>query len=241
MDHAQTRRGNTTVHTKWDEATAILCGDYLVALSFDLLTQLQTPHLPAVLQTYHRMIRLLCEGQMLDKEFETRRQVSVDDYMSMIDRKTGALIQAVFEIGGLLGGAAPSVVHKLTELGLHVGRAFQIQDDLLDLTAENKKWGKKVGGDLIEGKKAYLLLRALESNDKSVRSFFEEVVATQGLAPDRIPAARVLLENGGVLQDAREAVRYHSSAAQACLDALPGSREADALRALILSLQARIH
>ncbi len=241
MDHASSRRGNETVHVRWDDGTAILCGDYLSAMSFDLITQLQTPHLPSILAVYHRMIRLLCEGQALDKEFETRKQVTVDDYIHMIDRKTGALIQAVFEIAGLLGSASPQVVQKLSDLGLHVGRAFQIQDDLLDLTAENAKWGKMVGGDLVEGKKAYLLLRALESSDEEVVAFFSRIVEDSSLHPEKIPQAKVLLEEAGILEDARQAVMYHSAAAQNCLSVIPASPAAKALKTLILSLQARMH
>lgn len=241
MDHASTRRGNETVHVKWDEGTAILCGDYLSALSFDLITQLDTPHLPSILKVYHRMIRLLCEGQALDKEYETRKHVTVDDYINMIDRKTGALIQAVFEIAGLLGSAAPQAVQKLGDLGLHVGRAFQIQDDLLDLTAENAKWGKMVGGDLVEGKKAYLLLRALESRDDEVVKFFSRIVEDNGLHPDKISQAKELLARSGILEDTKQAVLYHSTAAQNCLDAVPASPAAEALKTLILSLQARMH
>lgn len=241
MDHASTRRGKETVHTKWDEGTAILCGDYLSALSFDLITQLETPHLPSILKVYHRMIRQLCEGQALDKEFEKRKRVTVDEYINMIDRKTGALIQAAFEIAGLLGNAASHTVQKLNDLGLHVGRAFQIQDDLLDLTAENAKWGKIVGGDLVEGKKAYLLLRALESEDATVATFFSQIVEDAGLNPEKIPEAKTLLAHAGILEDAKQAVLYHSAAAQNCLDALPASSSTEVLRTLILSLQARMH
>ncbi len=159
----------------------------------------------------------------------------------MIDRKTGALLESVFELGGILGGVDEATRKELQLLGRSVGRAFQIQDDLLDITAENAKWGKTVGGDLIEGKKTYLLLRALETSKEPARSFFNKIVVHNGLSEDKIPKARQLLEENGILQDAREAVLHHTSVAEACLDVLGSSDAADAVRWLVSEMQNRLH
>ena len=241
MDNASARRGNPTVHKRWDESTAILSGDYLMGLSYELLSDTRIEQVAALLDVYHRMVRLLCEGQALDKAFETRADVSVDEYIAMIDRKTAALLEAVFELGGIIGGVSDAARSRLRLLGQSVGRAFQIQDDLLDITAENAQWGKTVGGDLIEGKKTYLLLKALESPVEPVHAFFTKIVAHNGLAEDKIPKARKLLEENGILKDASEAVLHHTSVARECLDVLGDSKSADAIRWLIAEMQNRIH
>ena len=241
MDHADTRRGRPTVHVKWDVGTALLSGDYMVGLSYDLLSQVQTVRQQALFDVFHRMVRKLCEGQALDKSFETREAVSVDQYIDMIDRKTGALLAAVFQMGGILGGAGANEVGALEALGLHVGRAFQIQDDLLDLTAPDAQWGKTIGGDLVEGKKAYLLLRALETATGSDRQFFASIVSNRGLDPEKISLARRLMEQGGILEDARQAVIHHTREALDKMHVFPESPATEAIRGLVLKLQKRIH
>ena len=241
MDHAETRRGRKTVHTKWDEATAILSGDYLMALSYELLSALPTKVLPDVLRVYHKMVRHLCEGQARDKSFETRIDVSLEEYFDMIQGKTGALIQAAFEIGAVIGGASEKDQKQFALLGAHIGRAFQIQDDLLDLIAENHKWGKKVGGDLIEGKKAYLLLRALSMATGEKLRFFQTIVKNQGLNEEQIPLARRYMEECGVIEDAKQAVLGHTEEAMICLDVLPTGDCKEAIRWLLLRMQQRAH
>lgn len=241
MDNATTRRGRETVHVKWDEATAILSGDYLMALSYDLISQVPTVQLPQALGAYHKMVRALCEGQAMDKAFEERKDVVLDEYFKMIQGKTGALIEAVFEIGAIIGKATREEQERLVQLGAHVGRAFQIQDDLLDLTAENHKWGKKVGGDLLEGKKAYLLLRALEIASDKPLAFFQEIVANNGIEESQIPLARQYMEDIGVLTDAATAVLEHTQKAMECLDVLPDCAAKVAIRWLLLRMQERIH
>lgn len=241
MDNADTRRGKPTVHCKWDESTAILSGDYLMGLSYDLLTRTPQGDLRELMQVYHKMVERLCEGQAFDTAFEMRSDVTVDEYINMIDGKTAALLEAVFEIGGIVAGADDKAREQLSLLGKSVGRAFQIQDDLLDITAENTKWGKKVGGDLIEGKKTYLLLKAIETSAEPARTFFNNIVLNNGLAEEKIPEARQFLEENGILEDAKNAVLYHTSVAEKCLDVFGNSESALALRWLIGQMQKRAH
>lgn len=241
MDHAPTRRGRPTVHARWDESTAILCGDYLVALSYDLLARVDAPHLPALFGAYFRMVRHLCEGQALDKEFESRADVTVEEYFQMIYRKTGALIETSFELGGWIAGADADTRDALRSVGRHVGRAFQIQDDLLDLVADDARWGKIVGGDLQEAKKTYLLLRALEVAEGADRAWFRRIVDERGLPESEIGEARARMERLGVLDEARTAVVEHSEAALAGLGVLPESPARATLHHLIARLQHRLH
>ena len=241
MDRADTRRGRATIHKKWDEATAILSGDYLMALSYELLSELPSDQLPEVYQAFQKMVRALCEGQAMDKAFEVRRDVTLDEYFEMIQRKTGALIQAVFEIGAIIGGASERERHQLSQAGYHIGRAFQIQDDLLDLTAENHKWGKKVGGDLIEGKKAYLLLKALSNASGDQLAFFQDVVSNDGLDERHIPLARQYMEECGVFNDAASEVITHTNQAMSSLEVLPEGENKLAIIWLFQRMQQRVH
>lgn len=241
MDHAATRRGRPTVHERWDEGTAILCGDYLMALAYDLLARTETSRPAEMHRTFHRMVVRLCEGQALDKAFETRDEVSVEAYLDMIDRKTGALLEAVLDLGALVGDAPEADREVLRAVGRNVGRAFQIQDDLLDLTAEHQDWGKVIGGDLREGKKTYLLLRALERAEGDERAWFRRIVEGGGLPEGEVAEARARMERLGVLDDARAAVMRHTAASQERLEMLPASPARDTLRRLISRMQARMH
>ncbi|MEM1055852.1 MAG: polyprenyl synthetase family protein [Bacteroidota bacterium] len=238
MDDAPTRRGRPTVHEEWDEATAILAGDLLFSLSADLLRQTETARLGDLLGAYHAMVARLCEGQALDLAFETRRDVTPDAYLAMIDGKTGALLQFALDAGALVGGASDTDRKTLREAGHALGRAFQIQDDLLDVIAEVEGWGKAVGGDLTSGKRTWLLLRALErAETDDDRAFFEDVL--DGLAPERVPEARDRMDRLGVLAEAAEVARRYAQSGTDGLDVLPAGPATDALRALAVSLATR--
>jgi geranylgeranyl diphosphate synthase type II len=213
MDHAAERRGRPTVHLVWDESTAILAGDLLMGMAYDLLAQTPTDRLAEMMRVFHRMVQRLCEGQALDEQFEDEDDVTVERYLDMIDRKTGALLEAVLVLGGLVGGADDEARAHLAKAGHAFGRAFQIQDDLLDLTADDDGWGKTIGGDLMEGKKTFLLLRALERAEAegSVdHAWFRRIVTESGLDEGEIGEARRRMDALGVLGEARrEVLRYY--------------------------------
>ena len=238
MDHAATRRGRPTVHERWDEPTAILAGDLLMGLSYQLLGQTRGADVGRLLASFSRMVAALCEGQSLDLAFETRADVTVDDYLDMIDRKTGALLDLSLELGGLVGGADDEAVDALRRAGRLLGRAFQIQDDLLDLTADGDGWGKTIGGDLVEGKKAYLALRAVERAEGDEKRWLARAL-DGGLPAHDVPEARERMARLGVLDDAVRAVADYSARGGAALDVLPAGPAADALRALAVGLATR--
>jgi len=241
MDHAEARRGRPTIHVKWDTDTAILCGDYLMAVAYDLLAELNTDCLGEVIHVFHGMVARICEGQTLDREFETQASVSVSEYLHMVDCKTGALLDAALELGGLLGGASKPDRQNLCEVGCHVGRAFQIQDDLLDLVAPDARWGKVIGGDLMEGKKTFLLLSTLEIAQGEVYDWFARIVELGGLPANELAEARHRMELLGVPELARQAVSHHTAKAVEHLSLLPGSPARDSLQWLIEQMQARLH
>jgi geranylgeranyl diphosphate synthase type II len=240
MDGASARRGRPTVHVRWDPGTAILAGDLLMGLSYDLLAQVEDADTAALVRRFHRMVLRLCEGQALDAAFERRADVTVPEYLDMVERKTAALLEAALEIGGRIGGAGEAEQAALGVAGRELGRAFQIQDDLLDLTAEHDGWGKAVGGDLVAGKRTFLLLRALERAEGPERAWLARVL-DGGLPAADVPQARVTMERLGVLEEARAAVRRHSEAGLRALGALPDGPAAEALRALAADLIGRQH
>lgn len=247
MDSANERRGRPSVHAKWDESTAILCGDYLMGLSYALLAQAKPVagascwNPTAAIGRFQDMLALLCEGQALDEVFEQRTDVSVQEYLSMIDRKTGALLQASLEIGGMLGGADETHLKQLRTIGKHAGRAFQIRDDLLDLTAEDIRWGKVKGGDLIEGKRTYILLRAIERTRGEDRRWFERIVREAGLPEDRVDEALERMQRAGVIDEAQAAVRRHTEETLRATRRLPNVSPSETLRGLLQRMQERMH
>ena len=241
MDEAEERRARPTVHVKWDVGTAILAGDLMMGLSYDLLGRAENGDDGALYDVYHPMVENLCRGQALDASFETQEAVSVEAYLDMIDGKTAALLSAAFELGGVVGGASPSARESLRAAGRSVGRAFQIQDDLLDLTADSDAWGKAVGGDLVGGKKTFLTLRALERADGAEHDWFARIVTDGGLPPDDVPEARERMERLGVFADAEAAVSRYVAEAHEALAVLPDGPPADALRWLIDQMEDRQH
>ncbi len=241
MDHAATRRGRPTVHTRWDQDTAILTGDVLMGKAYALLSQLDAALLPEAHRRFYRTVARLCEGQTLDTAFAAQADVSVAAYLDMIDRKTGALLESCFEIGGLIGGASSSTLDDLCTLGRELGRAFQIQDDLLDLMADDARWGKQIGGDLMEGKKTYLLLRALELATGPDHAWFAAIVDRQGLPAVQVDEARERMQRLGVVEDARTAVERHTDAAMNRLADLPPGNARETLRWLVRDMQTRHH
>ncbi len=237
MDHASERRGRPTVHLRWDEPTAILAGDLLFGLAYDLLAQAPAKDPAALFRRFHHAVSRLCEGQALDKAFERTTHVTVARFIDMIERKTAALVEVALELGATLGGADASRSARLAQAGRALGRAFQVQDDLLDLTAQDDGWGKTVGADLVEGKRTFLLLTALERAEGDEQAWFQR--ALSGINPAEIPEARERMERLGVLEEARRSVGRDVALGLEALEALPAGAAADALRALASALAGR--
>jgi geranylgeranyl diphosphate synthase type II len=163
MDNAPLRRGNLTVHQKWDINTAILSGDTMFVIAYEYVAKTDPSLLPAVLELFNDTARKVCEGQQYDMNFETQPIVSVPDYTTMIRLKTAVLIACSLKLGAIIAKAPYSDAERIYELGIELGLAFQLQDDFLDAFGETKKFGKAIGGDIATNKKTYLYLKAFES------------------------------------------------------------------------------
>jgi len=162
LDRSALRRGSPTVHKKWNEETAILSGDVMLVLAYELLNDISTEKLPCILNVFNTTAKKVCEGQQLDMMYESTDEVSLDEYIEMIGKKTAALFAGSLKIGALLAGSGIEDADNLYLFGHYAGIAFQVQDDLLDAYGEAGQWGKTKGGDIVSNKKTFLAIKALE-------------------------------------------------------------------------------
>lgn len=213
MDNASKRRGRTTVHIKYDLSTAILTGDNLLAVAYLNLLKDCGGNDKAAITAFTNGVIEVCEGQSLDKDFELRDNVSLDEYIEMIGKKTAALLSTCCAIGAMLAGGNPQVIRALSKYGKYLGIAFQIQDDLLDLIAEEAEFGKTIGGDLIEGKKTFLFLSALEKAGGSDRDELLYVIKNKGIDAKQLDKYKALYSRLGVIDDARKEIARYTSLA----------------------------
>lgn len=240
MDHDSLRRGRPTVHVKWDESTAILSGDGLVIMAYQCLLRTQHPKQQLVQQIITDGLLELCEGQALDKSFEQSDDVLLTDYLEMIDKKTAKLIEVSCEVGGILGNASETQQKNLKDFGFRLGRAFQVQDDLLDLISDSKVLGKPSGSDLIEKKKTILTLHFLNHAERAAKEAFLDIWNKPKLDESDVPALRALLEGAGSVKEARRMTDQLLNEASQLLAELPDTDARKLLSELVDQLQTRL-
>ena len=220
MDKDDTRRGKPTVHKKWNISTAILAGDGLMGFAFQKLLQSQKGPIRKMAKRFTDAMIIICEGQGLDKEFEKKESVSLDEYLNMIYRKTASLIELSCELGGYVGGGNAEQVKLLARFGHSLGMAFQIQDDLLDIIAEEEMLGKNVGSDLLMHKQTILtILLAQKINIKNIFNM-------------DLSSFKTALSDNNVVRQVREIYLGHFSDAQSYLQQLPANEGREGLTAL---------
>jgi geranylgeranyl diphosphate synthase type I len=220
MDNAALRRGRPAVHILWGTSGAILAGDTLYSKAFQILALAKADHdlILASMDVLSRTCTAICEGQWLDLEFEARDRVSEEEYLEMIEKKTGVLYGASASIGAILSGASDLEVKGLEEFGRLTGMGFQIQDDVLDLTAPEKVLGKRRGGDLAEGKKTLIMIHALEQGVEV------EVFGRRGASSEEVERSISSLADSGSIDYARSMAQGLVEQGKKALDVLPESR-----------------
>lgn len=166
MDDAPLRRGKETVHEKWDTSTGILSGDAMLILAYQYFENYDPEVFQKLAKLFSKTALEVCDGQQLDVDFETRKNVSIDEYMNMIRLKTSVLVAAALKMGAIVANTNDENADLIYDFGLNLGLAFQLQDDYLDTFGDPETFGKQVGGDIIENKKTFLYLKALEVADK---------------------------------------------------------------------------
>ena len=239
MDKAELRRGKPAVHVKWNDNTAILSGDQMLIEAYKLLSQVPADKLPQVLKWFNEMATGVCEGQQYDVDFEHMMQVSIEDYMKMIELKTSVLIAYAMKIGGYIAGADESQQEALYQYGLHIGLAFQIQDDILDLYGDPKTFGKAIGGDICCNKKTFLLITAMETADAESKAELLQWLMDTDHDKEKIAAVKKIFDRLGVRQAGEVAMEEHTAIALAQVDKLPVNKATETLRQLAEQLTSR--
>jgi len=195
MDNSDIRRGQPTVHKKWDQTVAILSGDLMMIKATDLLCETETSNLKKLISIFNKAGAEVCEGQQIDMNFEKRNDVSVDEYIDMITLKTAVLLGCSLSLGAAVANANDSDLENIFEFGKCIGIAFQIQDDILDSFGEGEKVGKKIGGDIAANKKTLLLIKAFELADENTENELQKLIdSTQINVDEKINAVLKIYE-----------------------------------------------
>ncbi|MDD5541155.1 MAG: polyprenyl synthetase family protein [Candidatus Marinimicrobia bacterium] len=224
MDNDSVRRGQQTVHVKWNVNTAILTGDGLNALAFRLLMQTKSVQLDRIGTEFSQAMLEICDGQAFDLAFEKIDGIDTEDYMNMIARKTGRLLGLACQLGALVADASPKIVNNLNLFGQELGLAFQIQDDLLELTADQEAMGKSLGSDLAAGKKTFPVITALNNMTEKQRLAFLSFLKAN--AVNRRLIVRELTKLGAIQQTAAVIEKLLTNARQR-ITSLPEQLQSD--------------
>ncbi len=238
MDKAPLRRGRPTVHMRFNEPSALLAGDVMLLQSYDYLNQATAQLVPALISLLNKTGREVCEGQQLDMEFERTGPVSSPAYLGMIERKTAVLLAAGLKMGAMTAGAAPAAQTALYEFGCKLGLAFQIQDDLLDAFGDPATFGKQPGGDILQNKKTFLLVHALETATPVIRRELTAMLSYSG--DDKVEKVLQLYRDCGVDIAARNVQEQYTREAEGLLGELPvGDERKQPLLSLAATLLKR--
>jgi geranylgeranyl diphosphate synthase, type II len=211
MDNDDVRRGKPTVHIKWDLGTAILAGDGLLGLAYRKILQTPDVNQAQIASLFTNALIDICEGQAMDKMFETRQSVSESEYLEMINKKTAVLIQLACQLGAITAGANENIQNKFSEFGYNIGMGFQIQDDLLDIIADESKLGKKVGSDLAMNKKTILTTKLFQTGQS-----IEEL--------NEVEQFKKYLEESGITVEVSEMVENYFANAYKLFELLPDNK-----------------
>ena len=230
MDNAPLRRGKATVHEKWNVNTAILSGDVMLVKVYELFCQLDEKKLKTALQLFNICAAEVCEGQQWDMEFETKSRVSEGNYIEMIRLKTAVLLGFSLELGALLADAPDEERSALKEFGINIGIGFQLRDDLLDVYADAKKFGKQVGGDIIANKKTFLLIKALEKvNGKKKQELMKWLAAKKFNKQQKVKAVRFIYDSYNIPQLTEKKIDEYFAKGFNALNEIRASAEKDLL------------
>lgn len=238
MDNSDLRRGRPTVHRKWDANTAILSGDTMLTLATQLVMNVDDSILRNVLDTFNRMSIDVFEGQQLDMDFETRDDVTLEEYMTMITGKTSALLGCAAKTGALIAGCSDKDAKAMYDFGVALGLAFQIQDDYLDVYGDEATFGKPIGGDILNNKKTFLMLSALEIDNTEKSNL--RIALNMTSSKEKIDTVRDEYNALGIPEICRNKILEYSHIASSLIDSTAMSMEGKtAFKNLVDSLVGR--
>ncbi len=241
MDKAPTRRGRDTVHIRWNENTAILSGDQMLIEAYKQLARVPADKLPHILYLFNKMGTEICEGQQYDVDFETRNDVTRAEYINMIRLKTSVLLGTSLQIGAYIAGASEADQQALYDFGVHIGLAFQLQDDILDVYGNPETFGKTIGGDILANKKTYMLLTALQEATGETKAELEHWLTITDAPPtEKIAAVTAIYDQLGIRQICEQVMLDYTNQALADLSKVDVAEEKkQALHLLANKLLAR--
>ena len=221
MDDAPLRRGEETVHEKWDLNTGILSGDAMLIMAYQLFENYEAETFQALAKLFSKTALEVCEGQQYDIDFETRNDVTISEYLKMIEYKTAVLVGAAMKMGAIVAKASNEDQNSIYEFGRLLGIAFQLQDDYLDAFGNPETFGKQVGGDIIENKKTYLYLKTMELGTNEDEKEFLFLMQNNVLSnADKVKAAKQFFEDTGAAKATQEAVKDYTNKAFKVLEGL---------------------
>ena len=221
MDDAPLRRGQQTVHEKWDLNTGILSGDAMLIMAYQLFENYPPETFQNLLTLFSKTALEVCEGQQYDIDFETRNAVSIAEYLKMIEYKTAVLVAAAMKMGAIIAGASEDDQNRCYEFGKNLGIAFQLQDDYLDAFGNPETFGKQVGGDIIENKKTYLFLKALEFSSENDRQKLRHLFNTTNTdSKTKVELVKQIFTTSGSSEATKKAITSYTKKAFEVLQAL---------------------
>jgi geranylgeranyl diphosphate synthase type II len=221
MDDAELRRGKQTVHKKWNSNVAILSGDAAAITAYKHVESVEDCYLRQVLDGFNQVAMDVCKGQQYDMEFETRKQVSEEEYLDMIYLKTSVLIAGSIRHGALIAGAPQQECQALYDFGGYLGLVFQLQDDYLDVYGKVAEFGKKIGGDILCNKKTYLLIKALELANQEDKTNLQAWLTKKEFDPDeKIKAVTSIYDRSGVKEQVIEKIKVYLEKSKMALQQL---------------------
>ena len=226
MDDAPLRRGKETVHEKWDINTGILSGDAMLIMAYQLFENYDAKTFQALAKLFSKTALEVCEGQQYDMDFETRDDVTIEEYLKMIEYKTAVLVGAAMKMGAIVAEASEKDQQSIYQFGKNLGIAFQLQDDYLDAFGDPKTFGKQVGGDIIENKKTYLYLKALEfSNDEDALQLQHLFGISPSENNDKIESVKQLFITSGSADATQQEIKNYTNKAFSVLEDIAISEE----------------
>ncbi|MBQ4818812.1 polyprenyl synthetase family protein [Aquimarina sp. MMG016] len=221
MDDAPLRRGKETVHERWDINTGILSGDAMLINAYQLFESYEGDTFRELAKLFTKTAIEVCEGQQYDIDFETRDDVTIPEYLKMIEYKTAVLVGAAMQMGAIIAEASENCRESIYDFGRLLGLAFQLQDDYLDAFGNPETFGKQVGGDIIENKKTFLYLKALEYASKDEQKQLEGLFSLSPEDPtEKIHTVKSLFESTGAKDRTRSEIEKYTEEAFAVLDEL---------------------
>lgn len=219
-DNAPLRRNKPSVHVKWNSNIALLSGDAMMVKAYECIAKAPKVKLHTILNIFNDTALKVCEGQQMDMNFETQEKVSINDYLHMISLKTAALFAASLQMGALLGEASAKDAERMRSFGENIGMLFQLQDDILDVFGKKEKVGKQTGGDIIQNKKTFLLLKALELAKGKTLQELRSLLKGNITPEEKVKRVTAIYNELNVLQHANKQMELYLNAARKAVSSI---------------------